>query len=460
LIKPINAGKLRFIPLFAVLFALPLAALDVPSVKKAVPVKHGNFWEQRSEFESAAKEGARLLLRADNGGVSINPSSGDKVSCIAILRAYTSDEAQAQGLFDKFQLSARAVEGGGVYLSSQSPRRARHGSNLRVQFQITVPQHFNLDVETQSGEISIESPLIGEARLTTAGGDVRTSDVTGAVRIETAGGGIEVGKIGGDLTARTAGGSIHVGDAHGDVILETSGGEIVTGEVAGALRAETAGGDVVVGGASGQVVAQTAGGQIQIGPTGSSVRAETSGGSIRLQGARGRVVAETAGGSIDLLQVESAVRATTAAGRILAELNCTKKSFGPSQLETSMGDVYVYLPTDVPLTIDAAIDMAAGRQIHTDFPLDIQGGQDNFVPSTLRGHGTLNGGGEVLRIRTVAGNIEIRKIDEASLHDIQLREDSKWKAWQDRRNEMDQRRQELEKERRQRQQERVEDNHD
>jgi len=225
------------------------------------------------------------------------------------------------------------------------------------------------------------------------------------------------------------------------------------------LRAETAGGDVVVGGASGRVMARTAGGQIQIGPTGGSVRAETAGGSIRLQAARGRVVAETAGGSIDLLQAESSVRATTAAGRILAELNCTPKSFGASQLETSMGDIYVYLPGNVPITIDAAIDTAAGRQIHSDFPLDIQGDKEELVPSTLHGRGALNGGGEVLRIRTVAGNIEIRKIDEASLRELQQREDSKWKAWQDRRDEKDQRRLELEKERRQRQQER-DDDHD
>jgi hypothetical protein len=147
-----------------------------------------------------------------------------------------------------------------------------------------------------------------------------------------------------------------------------------------------------------------------------------------LQGARGRVVAETAGGSIDLLKIEGAVHASTAAGRILAELNGNKKTFGPSQLETSLGDIFVYLPDNLPLTIDAAIDSAAGRKIHSDFPLDIQGGKEELAPSTIRGHGALNGGGDVLRIRTVAGNIEIRKIDEASLRDLQQRMDGKWKA--------------------------------
>jgi len=439
---------------------LPLAALDVSSVKQGAPVRRGHSWEQRSEFEAPVKEGARLLLRADNGAVTIRPELGDKVSCIVILHAYTSDESEARRLFDKYQLTARSVEAGGVYISSQSPPRARHGTNFRVHFQITVPPRYNLDVETQGGDITVESPLEGEARLTTAGGDVHATDLTGTVRIETAGGSISLGKMGSSLIARTAGGSIHVGGVNGDASLETSGGEIVTGVVAGALKAETAGGDVVVGGATGQVLARTAGGQIQVGPTGGSVRAETAGGSIRLQGARGRVVAETAGGSIDLLEVEAAVRASTAAGRILAEFNCTKKTCGPSQLETSMGDVYVYLPTNVPLTIDAAIETAAGRQIQSDFPLDIQGDKEELVPSTIRGRGILNGGGEVLKIRTVAGNIEIRKIDESSLRELQQREDGNWKAWQERQGEKERRRQELEKERRQRQQERDEDGHD
>lgn len=446
--------------ILALLLALPLAALEVSGVKQGTPVRRGRGWEQRSEFEAPVREGARLLLRADNGGVTILPTPGNKVDCVVILRAYTSDEAEARRLFDRFQLSARSVEAGGVFITTESPSRARHGSNFRVQFQITVPQRYNLDVETQGGDITVTAPLEGEARLTTAGGDVSARDLKGPVRIETAGGSIALGRTGSDLSARTAGGSIHIGDVQGDANLETSGGEIVTGAVAGGLRAETAGGDIVVRGATGQVVAQTAGGQIQIGPSGGSVRAETAGGSIRLQGARGHVVAETAGGSIDLLKVESAVRASTAAGRILAEFNCTKNTFGPSQLETSMGDIYVYLPTNVPLTIDAAIDTAMGRQIKSDFPLDIQSEKDELVPSTVRGHGNLNGGGDVLRIRTTAGNIEIRKIDQASLQELQQREDGIWKAWQEQRAEKERRRQEQERERQQRQQERDEDDHD
>jgi DUF4097 and DUF4098 domain-containing protein YvlB len=455
-----SARKVCVSMFLACLLALPLAGLDVSSVKQGAPVRRGRTWEQSSEFEAPVKEGGRLLLRTEQGAINIRPVPGDRVSCAVVLRAYTADEAEAKRLFDAFQLTARSVEGGGVYLSSESPFRVRHGASFRVNFQISVPQRFHLDVETQSGDITVEAPLEGNARLTTAGGDVRTSDISGLVRIETAGGSITLANINGDLTARTAGGSIRVGDVKGDTVLETSGGEIDTGRVTGTVKAETAGGDVVIGGATGDILARTAGGQIQIGPAASSVRAETAGGSIRLQGARGRVVAETAGGSIDLLEMEGAVRASTAAGRILAKFNNGMKTFGPSRLETSLGDVYVYLPTNLPITIDAAIDTAAGRRIQSDFPLDIQGSTEELVPTTLRGRGNVNGGGEVLRIRTVSGNIEIRKIDDASLRELQQLEESNWNTGQERHTEGNHPHPELHNERHPHPPNRDEENHD
>jgi len=300
------------------LIALPLAALDTGSIKRSEPERRGRVWEERVEFEAPAEEGGRLLLRASNGGVSIHPQPGEKVGCVVTLRAHTADEAEARRLFDMYQVSARAADSGGVKITSQSPPHALHGTNFEVLLQVAVPQTYNLDVVTQSGDISVDEPLKGDARLTTAGGDVRASGLSGAAKIETAGGSIILGNMGGDLVAETAGGSIHVGEVQGDARLQTFGGEIVTGTVKGALKAETAGGDITVGGAGGEVAAQTAGGQIHIGATGGTVRAETAGGSIRLQSSRGRVVAETAGGSIDLLSIAGGVRASTAAGRILA----------------------------------------------------------------------------------------------------------------------------------------------
>ncbi len=440
------------------LAALPLQALGQSIVKQGTPVRHGNAsWTETYEWTAPAREGGKLILRADMGSVEITPGAGNQLEGRLVLRVYTGSEEKARRVFDAYHLSARSIEGGGVYVSGELPGSRHHDHSAGAEFDIKLPARFNLDVETQGGDIGVEGALQGEARLTTAGGDIHTTDISGPIKVETAGGGITLGNLGARAEARTAGGSIQVGNVRGDANIETSGGEIQVGQVDGTLRAETAGGDVVIAGAAGQVVAQTAGGQIEVGPTGGSVRAETAGGSIRLQGARGRVVAETAGGSIDLLQLEAGVRASTSAGRILAEFNASAKTFAASQLETSMGDVYVYLPVGLRLTIDAAIDAAAGHHIVTDFPLSILGDKEDFGERTIRGHGSLNGGGEVLRIRTVAGNIEIRKLDARSLEDLKSREETSWNRWQERQAEKNQKQREREQERRERQREKEED---
>jgi DUF4097 and DUF4098 domain-containing protein YvlB len=412
----------RLLSQFAIglwLAVLPWQALGQSMVRRSVPVRQGNSsWTEIYAWNTPAREGGKLILRADMGSVRITPGAGKQLEGRVVLRVYTGSAEKARRVFDAYNLSARPIEGGGVFVSGELPGSGRNDHSLGAEFDIKLPARFNLDIETQGGDIGLEGPLQGEARLTTAAGDIHAMDISGPSRVETAGGGITLGNLGARVEARTAGGSIHVGNVHGDAAIETSGGGIQVGQVDGALRAETAGGDVLIVGAAGQVYAQTAGGQIQVGPTGGDVRAETAGGSIRLRAARGRIVAETAGGSIDLLQVGAGVRAVTNAGRILAEFDPSAKSFAASRLETSVGDVYVYLPAGLPLTIDAAIAAAAGHHIVTDFPLSILWDQENFTERTIRGHGTLNGGGEVLRIRTVAGNIEIRKLDARGLEDL------------------------------------------
>ncbi len=428
------------------LLILPAGAVGQSSFQRGNPERQGRAWVERCVWAGRVREGGRLVLRADFGSVVVKAGAGERMVCQVVLRVYTSNEILARRQFDSCDLGVRTLEGG-VYVNGKLPDK-RHGSrSLDADFNITLPSRFNLDIETQGGNIRVENPLQGDVRATTAGGDIRTRDVTGSLRAETAGGSIVLGKVGNGVKAETAGGSIRVGDVTGDANLETSGGEIMAGLVQGAVHAETAGGDIILGGASGSVNAQTAGGQIRIGESGGSVRAETAGGSILVQGARGRVVVETAGGSIDLFQIQGAIKASTVAGRILAEINCNRKTFGPSQLETSMGDVQVFLPPDLPLTIDAAIEMAAGHGIVSDFPLVIRGGHEMFVQGTISGRGDLNGGGQKLYIRTVNGNIEIRKLDSRTIEQLKGRQGADRSRAEARRLEIEERRREREQER-------------
>ncbi|MCI0402097.1 MAG: hypothetical protein L0212_01055 [Acidobacteria bacterium] len=390
--------------------ATPSAAQRI-DVQEGTPAKKGNAWVRESTCSATAREGGRLMLRADLGSVTVTPGANDRVECRVRVEVYAPDEARAQQLLEGYEVGMRIADDGTIYVNGRFPRThtEKHSKNISLgaSYDIRVPARFNVDVETRGGSVTVER-LEGELRAVTAAGSIRTGSVSGATRVETAGGNIEVENIGGRLEARTAGGNIRSGDVQGDAVLETSGGKITTGRVAGTVRAGTAGGDIYVGSSTHDVVAQTAGGKIRLGDVGGRVRAETAGGSIFLETAVGPVQVQTAGGSIRLARVVSGVHAVTTAGSIQAQIAATRESFQPSLLETSFGDVVVYLPADLPLTIDAEIQQAMGHEIKTDFPLQVTP-STGYGPRTVEGRGELNGGGELLRIRTTMGNILIRK---------------------------------------------------
>lgn len=403
-------------------FVILVMAAGIPAaaqVHRGEPQKQGRAWVEVDEATTPVRDGGRLILRADSGSVAVKTGSPNQVHCIVYLRAYTDNESRAREFFGDFKLTVRTQDDGGIYIEGNGGETGRkHGT----AYEVVVPERFNADVQTGGGDINLQSDLQGEVRATTAGGDIRTLDVSGSTRVETAGGSITLGNIGSRAEAQTAGGSIRVGTVKGDAILETSGGQISTGQVDGNLRAETAGGDLMLAGATGQIRAETAGGQIQIGETAGSVHAETAGGTIRLQGARGHVVVETAGGGIEVYRILTSVHATTAAGPIMAQIIASPKTFSASELESASGDVRVFLPVDLPLNIDAEIQDATGHKIISDFPLTIHGANDGYSAHNVSARGSVNGGGDTLRIRTTSGTIEIRKLDAQTFNLLNQRQ--------------------------------------
>lgn len=451
-----RAIRLRLWLLLAVAAAVwPPTVAAQTYVQRGDVSREGRTWVETVQCGAPVSEGGRLVLRADMGSVTVKTGADRQLGCQVRLRAYASDEKEARQILNRYDITVNVTNNQVVQLRGRwsvstppaaptPPRRSGSrmappqaplpplppsgAARLKVEYEVRVPTRFNLELETRGGEISIEQ-LQGEVRAVTAGGSIQTDDISGPVRAETAGGGITLGNIGSRVEARTAGGTVRVGDVQGDAILETSGGEIIAGRIAGGGRAATAGGDILLRGTGGDLTVETAGGQIRLGEVGGRVRAETAGGSIQLDAARGPVQVETAGGSITLDRIESAVRAATVAGTIRALITANRESFANSALETAFGDVQVYLPSDLPITIDAAIQNASGYTIVSDFPLQIDQGTPGIRSRVIEGRGALNGGGQVLRIRTNAGNIEIRRLDARQLEQQEEKQNSLWKRW-------------------------------
>jgi hypothetical protein len=407
-----------------------LCAADQSYTQRGAPQREGNSWVEKIQCAMPVTKGNRLVIRADRGSVIVQPWPADRLDCTLRLTAYARNPETARNCLNHYLFRAVRIPGG-VLLNGQSFCPARSGA-LGARFQIQIPLKFNLDIQTQGGSVEVPK-LDGQLRAETTGGDISTGDVQGPVWVSTDAGMIDLGNINQNVQATTAGGNIRVGNVNGRVVLNSGGGEIVAGIVNGPVTAQTGAGDIVLQAASGPVEAETAGGQIRLGECGNTVHAETAAGNIQVAGARGGIHAQSAGGSISLLQAMSFVMAQTGAGHILAQIDANRKSFGPSRLDTQVGDVDVLLPPSLPLSIHAAIENGFGHRIVSDFPVKVvqQGG--GFMMGPVTGTGEVMGGGEPLNLQTVMGSILIRRLDPAVAAQMKAFQSQFWARW--RRNE-------------------------
>ena len=250
-----------------------------------------------------------------------------------------------KNLLDAYRLSA-AGNRTGVEITGALPTRTNR-AQFWVQFVISVPANYNLEIHTGAGDIQT-SDIGGRALLETEGGNITTGRINchGATvlpgdrvvaKLETQGGHIKVQDVSGDLDAYTAGGHVMVGNIASSAKLRTGGGHIRAGHIKGAAQLETDGGNITVGEAGAFVAVRTGGGQIDFGEVHGSVHAQTGGGGIRVIYVAGPMEVETSGGSICLTRITNTVRAETGDGSIWRGSIQNQRTFtqvrlpGPSQ---------------------------------------------------------------------------------------------------------------------------------
>jgi hypothetical protein len=397
------------------LAALMTALLAVPAtIARPTPIKDP-VPSPRVKRELAGavntRAGERLVLSTDLGSIQIHTRDTDRVEYHANLST-DATKPDAQEILQQFTLVARP-EPGRVFLRGQVLSSKLTG-RLWVTIDVTVPRKYNLDVTTRGGNIDSED-VDGGVSLATAGGNISVGSLGTSAKLETGGGHITVRDVAGDLSAVTGGGHIVAGNISGAATLRTGGGHIRVASIGGVARLGTGGGNVSVEKVAKELFADTGGGQIEVGEAAGIVRARTSGGGIRVVRASGPATLESNSGSIYLTQVDSPVRAFTSAGGITAWLGNTAKVPGGCDLQSSDGDIVVYIPKELPITIDASIQLggAHGFTVDPALPIKVSYEDQSNGKHVIRAAGELNGGGELLRLRTVAGNIRLVLSDTA-----------------------------------------------
>jgi len=366
--------------------------------------REGGYWGQEITGTLAAVK--ILRVKVDTGSVVVRGGQQQQgINYVAHIRFGASNEQEARRQFEQYKVTAY-VKGDTAWIVGdwQGGRQPRKCSS---EFSIQVPREMALvKLETDGGSVDTTG-LTGRVEAETGGGSIRLDDIGGGVNAETGGGSIDVGTVGGEIGLHTGGGSIEVRQANGKVVAETGGGSVEIQNGAQGAIVETGGGSIEVHHCNGKVKASTGGGSVELGDIGGPAEIETGGGSIRLNSAQGHVHAETGGGGIELYGVPSA-QVETGAGGIVVKLVNTGGERHDSSLETSAGDITVYIASDVALNIRASVDLASGHRITSDFP-DIQiHSEGDWGSKTISAEGKLNGGGPLLKVHTTTGDINFK----------------------------------------------------
>lgn len=376
---------------------IPVALLAAGWLQSAESglAREGAYWVQTISGSQPVAPGGRLRLTA-GGPVTVHGGSLQSCEYSVKLRLKARDENEARNRLRGFRVTASRH---GDYSLLLVPR-VTASSEIHLKVPRTLRE---VNVSTAEGGVEIYD-LDGDVRVGTGGGALKFDRIGGNVEGQTAGGHISLGNVDGAVHCITAGGPIQAGVIRGEAIFETGAGDISAQEVGGMVRASTAGGGIHIVRAGSLVIASTAGGLIDVGRAGGMVTAKSSGGPIHVNAAMG-VRCESAGGIIRLKNISGSLRASTAVGSIIAQL-LAGQPFADSFLTTGSGDITVFIPSNLGVTIRAENESSDRvSRIVSEFP---------EIPPKLRGtmvvaEGVINGGGPLLRINGTGGTIFIKR---------------------------------------------------
>lgn len=157
----------------------------------------------------------------------------------------------------------------------------------------------------------------------------------------------------------------------------------------------TTSGNITTNSLTGEVQGHTSAGNIHVDDIIGPVQTQTSAGNLRFSGVKGPLSGRSSAGNITITNCQGSVDAKTSAGNVRAKMITQPRH--QWILQTSAGNITGTLNSNVAVDIDARTSIGS---LSTDFAV-----RGNVTRSRL--HGTINGGGPLLKMRTSAGNIRL-----------------------------------------------------
>jgi DUF4097 and DUF4098 domain-containing protein YvlB len=336
------------------------------------------------EIKGTLPAGKTVKVKTTAGPIRLAGTQQDSITYTVRKYVHAASEEAARREFANLRFTA--ANSGDMALF-----RGECGDRGYVGFDLNVPaQTAFVRLDTSGGTISARN-IAGKVEAVTGGESIQLDEIGASAFASSGGGDIDIGKVGGDVKVETGGGNIHIASAGGRIIASSGGGTLFIGSGKG-MSLETGAGTIKVNKCEGQV------------------KASTGGGTIDLTDIDGPAQVDSGGGSIHVGPVSGGLRVNTSSGPIVADLAKGGATFTDSRLETSAGDIVVYIPDDLAVTIHAAVEVARGFGIRSEFPgLKVTTGNQQWGPHETFAEGSLNGGGPLLHVHTTTGTIEFKR---------------------------------------------------
>jgi len=396
-----------------------IASIEAPAVTPAARIL-----EADSIFERTidVRSGGTLTLDFARSGATITITGWDRpeVSVRGRLGGRNWRETET---------TLEPVQGGvllrNVYVGTSGNTSFNHA------FDISVPRNFNVRLRSAGGGLSISGVsgsftgttgggaiafdnASGEANLSTGGGDITVTNSSLKGSVSTGGGAVTIDRSGRDLVGSSGSGDVtYTNSRSSSATIDKDGiprSAATTTRLTGdhsesakhfgeeGIQKHRAGGDITIDEAPNGARVTTGGGAIRIGPSGGEVYATTGGGPIQIAPASGSVIASTGAGDVTVTFRGSGLHA--------------------ADLTSGLGRIELILPNDInaELVLETAYTNNLGHKtkIESDWALQVTE-TDNWDASMgtprryVRARQILGKGGGLIRVRTVNGNVVLKK---------------------------------------------------
>jgi beta-lactamase regulating signal transducer with metallopeptidase domain len=421
--------------------SVPVAVTDQVVNTKPVTSATPRPFDSTFRRSAPARNGGTLNIDLRTGG-RVRITGWDKPEALLQASLGGPDWRTTAVTFD-------AVDGD-VRLESRDTGRSSNQS-YRHAFDLNVPRNFNVRIKSAGGSVSIAGvdgvftgttgggeiviqKANGEANIKTGGGEIRVSDSRLSGSVSTGGGKVLIERVDGDFSGYSGSGPVTYinsnggkgkGDRKGIAIGTSDGTNVMVGD-GSTVSISNKGGTTTtittngVGKSStfgfGGIRMSSNGGGINLPEAPDGARVTTGGGPIVIGPSAGEVYASTGGGSIDIGPAKGSVEAHTGAG----DVTITLTGAGSHSVDVTSGNgrIVLVLPRDLSATleIETAYTNNFGRKtrIESELPLNISETNDwdssQGTPRRyVRGRQVVGGGLGVIRVRTVNGNVILRR---------------------------------------------------